>query len=420
MRMMKPLTMGALVLILLAAGWLLRGVVGEGTPRAAKSHAAAFGRGGPPRVTTAKVEKTPLVPPARYVGHVEAIQDAELYAQIGGIIKRVDFKEGATVQEGDLLFTIDPDRYAAKVELFEATLAQTKASLSAAQAALDSVRAQLTYADSYHQRLKKAGRQSVIQADVDKARSEVLRYGALERQAVAKVEQLKAQVKQSAADLQVAKIDLGYTQVRAPITGRIGRAEVTVGDYVSAGSVLMARVVQEDPVRVRFAMSDRDYLNLYKIRKRHGLDAITAKLILSNGDDYQGKGTLDFVGNRMNTKSGTIDLRLRYANTGGELVPGSYVKVLVQTTAEETAPAVPQEAIATDQKGEYVYVVGSDGVALRRDLKLGDSVDGKRIVLSGLKTGENVVIKGIQYLRSGQKVTVANSEAKAAGKDSRS
>lgn len=371
-------------------------------------------------MVTATVEETALKPPSKYVGHVEAIQEAEIYAQVDGIIKTVHFKEGAMVNQGDLLFTIDPNRYQAKVELNEATLAQTKASLSAAKANLESVEAQLTYAKQYLKRLSNAGARSVIQADVDKAKSAARQYKAVQQGAKAKIEQLKAQVKQSEANLTVARIDLDYTQVRSPITGRIGRAEVTTGDYVSPGTVMMARVVQVDPVRVRFSISDRDYLDLLKISKREGIDAIKAHLLLPNGDSFQGSGTLDFVGNRMNLKTGTIVLRLRYDNSSGELVPNSYVKVLMETPNTKRSVVLPQEAIMTDQKGEYVYVVSGDGVARQRYVKLGDSVDGKRIVTSGIKAGETVVVQGLQRVRPGHPVKVAKTAAGPVREDRKS
>ncbi|MBU4575451.1 MAG: efflux RND transporter periplasmic adaptor subunit, partial [Desulfarculus sp.] len=218
----------------------------------------------------------------------------------------------------------------------------------------------------------------------------------------------------------VARIDLDYTQVRSPITGRIGKAEVTAGDYVSPGAVMMARVVQVDPVRVRFAISDRDYLDLLKISKREGIEAIKARLVLPNGDAFKGEGALDFVGNRMNLNTGTIVIRLRYDNSGGELVPNSYVKVFMETPETERSVVLPQEAVMTDQKGEYVFVVTDKGVAQQRYVKLGDSVDGKRIVISGLKAGETVVVQGLQRVRPGQPVKTAGNAAGAAGEDRQS
>ena len=421
MRSMKPISMGVLVVVLLAAGWLMRGfVAGDAAPASKLAPHASLGSGAAPKVFIAKARETSMVPPLKYVGHVEAIQEVEIYARIAGTIKEVHFKEGALVNQGDLLFTIDPERYKANVDLYQATLEQTKASLVAAQAILESVEAQLSYADSYHKRLKSAGPRSVVQADVDKAQSEVRRYKAVEREARAKIAQLKAQVQQSEANLQVARIDLGYTEVRAPITGRIGKAEVTVGDYVSPGAVMMARVVKVDPVRVRFSMSDRDYLDLLKISKREGINAIKATLILPNGDHFKGTGTLDFVGNLMDLKTGTIVLRLRYDNASRELVPNSYVKVMVETPGTGRAVAIPQEAISTDQKGEYVYVVDPKSMIERRELKLGDSLKGERIVISGLKPGESVVIKGLQYVRPGQRVEAVGAKAKPSGKDAQS
>lgn len=419
MRVLKPIVICIVLLALVAVGWMIRGWM-AGSQSAGGGMAAMAGRGGAPEVVTSTVEDISLKPPSKYVGHVEAIQDAEIYAQVEGTIKKVHFKEGAMVNQGDLLFAIDPDRYQARVELYEATLAQAKASQAAAKANLASVEAQLSYASSYLKRLKNAGERSVVQADVDKADSAVRQYTAAQQEAKAKIEQLKAQIKQSEANLKVARIELAYTQVRSPITGRIGHAEVTAGDYVSPGNVMMAQVVQVDPVRVRFAISDRDYLDLLKISKREGIEAIKAKLQLANGDSFQGKGILDFVGNRMNLKTGTIVLRLRYDNPSQELVPNSYVKVFMETPDTVPGLVLPQEAVMTDTQGEYVYVVTDEGVAQKRYVNLGESVNGKRIVNSGVKAGETVVVLGLQRVRPGQPVKVAKSAASNAKEDRQS
>jgi multidrug resistance efflux pump len=174
-------------------------------------------------VVAATLQEAALRKPSEYVGHVEAIQEAEISAQVSGTIKSPHFKEGAVVQEGDLLFTIDPKVYQAKVDQEEATLAQTRSTLAGARASLKSVQAQLAYARQYLKRLKTAGSRSVVQADLDKAKSEALRYEASEQDAEAQIQQLEAQVRQAEANREVARIDLGYTEVRAPITGRIGR-----------------------------------------------------------------------------------------------------------------------------------------------------------------------------------------------------
>ena len=419
MRVLKPIVVCVVLLALVAVGWVLRGMFSGGQP-AGPGRAAVAARGGAPVVVTTTLKEAALKPPSKYVGHVEAIQEVEIFAQVNGTIQAVHFKEGAMVKQGDLLFTIDPESYQAKVELNEATLTEAKASLLAAQANLESVEAQLSYATKYLARLSSAGARSVVQADVDKAKSAVQQYTAAQREGRAKIEQLRAMIKQSEANLKVARINLNYTQVRAPITGRIGKAEVTAGDYVSPGNVMLARVVQVDPVRVRFAMSDRDYLDLLKISKREGIEAIKAKLQLPNGDSFQGDGTLDFVGNRMNLNTGTIVVRLRYDNASRELVPNSYVKVFMETPGTAHSVVLPQEAIMTDQKGEYVYVVSDKGVAQQRYVNLGDSVDGNRIVNSGVKAGETVVIQGLQRVRPGQTVKVAKTAASTSREDRQS
>ncbi len=435
MRALKITLLSIVLLVLVALGWFMRDHLFPGGATSGNKNAAAMARrGAPPMVVTATAQARDLKDPSQYVGHIEAIQDAEIYAQISGIIKQLHFKEGAMVREGDLLFTIDPERFQAKVELGEATLAQSKSHLSgassdlaAAEANLVSVQAQLSYARQYLTRLKTAGKRSVMQDDVDKAQSVVLRLEASELQAKAQInrskasiQQLDAQVRQSEASLKIARIELDYTQVRSPITGQIGRAEVTRGDYVSPGTVLLARVVQVDPVRVKVALSDREYLEIIKNNPDTGLRGLKTGLFLANGDPYRQEGTFDFINNRMDQETSSIMLHMQYPNQSGRLVPGSYVKVMVYQPGAKKAVTIPQQAVLTDNKGEYVYVVNPKSVVEKRHLKLGAMVGTLREVKSGIKAGEKIVVQGLQKVRPGAPVKTAEDKAPGARKGAKS
>ena len=275
--------------------------------------------------------------------------------------------------------------------------------------------------------LKRPGARSVMQADVDKAHSDVTRYQAAEQQAKAQIsqkkaglKQLEAQVRQAEANLKIARIQLDYTQVRSPISGKIGRAEVTIGDYVSPGSVLLARVVQVKPIRVRFAISDRDYMDIMKNNAGAGLKGIKAGLFLPNGDPYQKQGSLDFISNRMSMETGTIALRMRYDNQSGTLVPNSYVKVMVEMPwgRQEPYRAPRRRCSPTPRVNLFTWWAGRK--ALPRYLRLGGLIGARRVVEYGLTAGENVVVQGLQKVRPGAAVKTAGGKPEAARKGAKS
>ncbi|MDR0652123.1 MAG: efflux RND transporter periplasmic adaptor subunit, partial [Synergistaceae bacterium] len=305
-----------------------------------------------------------------YIGMVEPIQTVQIRPRVAGQIESVHFREGSVVSEGDLLFTIDRAQY-------EATVALRRADLSKA-------RAGLSRASKYNDRLKAVDKRSISANDLDMAASDV--------------QQNSASVEQARAALKLAEIDLGYTKITAPITGRIGRVNVTKGNFVSAASEPLATIVQTDPVRVSFAMPDREYMEQIKAFQSDA-PVYNTTLTLADGTQYESRGERDFEDNEMNASSGTITLHLRFENKNWTLIPGSLVKVMTKPVKSRVAPIVPQEAVMSDAAGDYVYVIGDGDVARRRDVTLGAEIGASREVLSGLAAGEKVIVSGLQNAR---------------------
>lgn len=328
-----------------------------------------------PTVILHTVEKADLAVSREYVGRVEPIQTVSLLPQISGIIEEVHFKEGSMVKAGDLLFTIDSKEY-------KTTVALRKAELAKAEATLDR-------ASKYLKRLKAADARSVSATDLDQAESDVL--------------QNQAAVEQAKASLQLAQINLGYTRITAPISGKAGKVNFTRGNYVTPSSGTLTSIVQMDPVRVTFSLPDRDYLDQFDAF-RSAENVYDATIRLPNGDAYPEKGTRDFEDNVMDAKTGTITVALRFKNDRGALVPGSMVRVSVKPVTSRTVPVIPQEAILADSAGDFVYVVDGENVAHKRPVRLGAAFGRVSEVASGLEPGERIILLGLQSVRPEMKV----------------
>lgn len=318
--------------------------------------------------------------PSEYVGRVEAIQTVQVKPQISGEIAKVNFKEGSIVKAGQLLFQIDPAQY-------QATVALRKAELEKAEATL-------AEAEKYHKRVMAANDQAVSAADRDTAESSVL--------------QGKAAVSQAKANLRLAEINLGYCRITAPITGKIGIANLTKGNYVTPSSGALATIVQMDPVRVSYTLPDRDYLDQLELFKKEG-SVYKTKLILSNGSELDVPGQRDFEDNTVDQMTGTVMMRLRYTNDSGMLIPGEMVRVFTQPVKSRIVNVIPQTAVMADAEGDYVYVVEADNSVRDVRVKLGREMGTLREVVSGLKDGQNVVVAGLQNLRPGTKVRIDTS-----------
>lgn len=403
MRVNKKMAFGLLLLMLISIGWWRWGMPPASHAQAGPGPESKDKATDAPAVAVEVVKKVARIPAAEYVGHVEAIEDVDIHAQITGTIQTVHFEEGRRVKKGDLLFTIAPEPFKAKEQIAQAAVAQAKANLKSSVA-------DRSYAEQYLKRLKTSDSRGVVQSEMDKAESEVGRARAMEQV-------YEAQIQQAEAELKQAGIDLGYTTICSPIEGKIGRAEVSRGNYVTPEKIL-ASVVQIDPVRVRFSMGDRDYLDMLKKIEEVGL---RAKLKLSNGEVYATAGDLDFINNRMDKQTATMALYLRFKNNDNFLIPDSYVTVLLDPPTGQHGVVVPQEAVMTDQKGEYIYVVGQGNIVEQRYLQLGDQTSDDRIVIAGVLEGETVIVQGLQRVRPGVAVQPTQMNATKNGtKDQKS
>ena len=318
-----------------------------------------------------------------YIAHVVPIQAVDLHPQVDGYLTEVYFKEGSRVHKGDLLFTIDPREYQALVDLRSAEFAQAKARMDRAK--------------KYFKRLKSAAERSISQTDLDGATSDL--------------QAAKAAVEMARASLELALIDLGYTRITAPISGRIGQAEIKTGNFVSSATQRLARIVQVNPVRVTFSPADHTYIKLLEEMNSGSESKINARVCLPGGIELEAAGRRDFVNNEMDLETGTIAMWLRFDNPDGFLIPGSYVKLFLGRMDRPRVLLVPQAAIVTDKNGDYVFVVDKNAKVEQRKIKQGEPLKGRVIIESGLEKGETIIVEGVQKVRPGITVNAVNSAA---------
>lgn len=313
-----------------------------------------------------------------YSGRLDAVDRVDIKPLVSGTITAVHFKDGQLVKKGDALFTIDPRPYAAEVDRAAAQLASAQA--RDVFTSTDLARAQRLIADN-----------AIAKKDFDQKENAA-------REAV-------ANVKAAQAALETARINLGYTQIVAPVAGRVSRAEITVGNTVSAGaqSPALTTVVSVSPIYAAFDVDEQTYLRyLSKDTKTNG---VPVDLGLANESGYSRKGTVYSVDNRFDTTSGTIRVRARFDNADGALVPGLYARIRVGGGEPHPALLVDEAAVGTDQSKKYVMVVDQANKAQYREVQLGERHGGLVEIAGGLKDGERIVVNGLQRIRPGDAVT---------------
>ncbi len=353
-------------------GWYLKAKL---SPQMSASDMA---EGGEPAVLTQKLETRDISPKKSYIGHVEAIKSVDLKPQVSGYVEKVLFQEGSLVNEGDILFVIEQKRYLANVELREAELASAKANL---------VRAERDY-----RRQSSLSKQNYAsKATLDTSESTYL--------------QAKAAVAQAEANLELAKIDLDYTEIKAPITGRIGKAMVTEGNYVDTTTANLARIVQANPIRVAFSVSDKDMLNMREMYKPgQNKSQLLTEIVLPNGKVLVNHLRSRFTDNEVNSNTATIAVYAEYENQENLLIPGNYVDIRVGMKEPQMVLLVPQSALAQDKNGNYVMIVDRNGNAIEKRVVLGDTIGDQQVVISGLQADDEVIVQGLQKVRDGMKV----------------
>ncbi|MCE4538722.1 efflux RND transporter periplasmic adaptor subunit [Pelomonas sp. P7] len=314
-----------------------------------------------------------------FSGRLEAVDRVDVRARVSGAVQAVHFREGSLVKAGDLLVTIDPAPYQAEVARVEAQVAAAQARLTYTQSELARSKALLD-------------ERAVARRDYDE-RDNAAREAA-------------ANLRAAQAALQTAQLNLGYTQVRAPVAGRVGKIEVTTGNLVAAGAgaPVLTTLVSVSPIYASFDADEkivRDALASLPggAAERKGMERIPVEMLA--GSDKSLTGRLQLVDNQVDARSGTLRVRAVFDNKDGSLIPGQFAKLRMGQARNEAALLVNERAVGTDQDKRYVIVVGEGNQAEWRGVTLGASVNGLRVVTSGLKGGERVVVGGVQRVRPG-------------------
>jgi membrane fusion protein (multidrug efflux system) len=336
----------------------------------------------PPTVTVAPVVSRQITETGDYIGRVTAIDKVDIVARVSGFIDQRNFVEGQQVKKGDLLFRIEQDTYKAAVD-------QQRANLEKAKAAAVNTKLQL-------ERGKELVRNSNIpQSTVD--------------QRAADDAAAQASVMEAQALLEQAQINLGYTEIRSPIDGRIGLATFTEGNLVQPSSGRLATIVSQDPIYVTFQVSER---NVIAYRQRVAQSGnkdphVTVHIKLPNGTDYPHPGLTNFLDVQVDPTTDTVTVRAKVPNPDGLLIASGVVSVTTERGAPHSALTVPQSAVLLDQAGRYVMVVDSTKKVEQRRITTGLEQGRDIVVTDGLKEGELVIVEGVQKVRPGQIVTAS-------------
>jgi len=360
----------------MAGALALAGIVGAGLAGCtdAKSDAAPAAQAGPP-VSSAVVLQKAVTETQEFSGRLEAIEIVEIRPRVSGYITAVNFKPGAEVKKGDLLFVIDPRPYQAEAD-------RTQAAAAAARARADLARLELQRAE------RLLADKAVAQREFD------------ERAAGQK--ELDANARAASAQHEAARLNLAYTRITAPIDGRVSKAEITLGNLVDATAVLTS-VVSLERIYASFDGDEDTYLRVS--RRVHAGQPVDVKVGLAGEEGFPHSGKLEFVDNRLDSRSGSVRMRATLANSERILAPGLFARVQIAGGAPTQQILITDRAIGTDQDRKFVYVVDKDGKAEYRAVKLGPVSEGLRVVRDGLKPGEKIVVNGLQRVRPGAPVT---------------
>jgi membrane fusion protein (multidrug efflux system) len=354
--------------------------------------AAQFPPSGPPAVGIVRAERQQVTEINEFIGRIQAVGRVSLVARVTAFLDKRDFVEGSEVKKGDLLYTLERAPFQAQVDNAKANVDQLVAQHQNAVLALERAQALMR---------GPAGQQSTVDTAYYQERS------------------LAAQIAGAQAQLQTAQINLGYTEIRAPIDGRISSTEVTVGNVVSPTSGTLATIISQDPIYVLFPIATRTALDLRnRYAEKGGFDAVVIRLRLPDGRMYAHEGKLDYVSPTITQNTDTLTLRGVFPNPAlpgmqagapgsRELGDGEFVTVLLEGVQSVTVLAIPRAAILSDQQGDYVYVVDAQNKAEVRRIQLGQSTPSTAAVITGLKEGERVISEGIQRVRPDQPVSPA-------------
>ncbi len=365
---------GIAALALLGGGWFALNHTGADATSIAASAPAV-----PVNVMTVRAQTVRIW--SEFSGKLNAVDYAEIRPEVSGRITEIRFKDGQNVKAGDILFVIDPRPY--------------QAAVAKAAADLQSARTNAALAKSNLARADNLRRENAIALQTYDQSANAA--------AVA-----NASIQGASASLAQARLDVDRAYVKAPISGRVSRAEITLGNLVqvATGAPLLTSIVSDDGIYADFDVDEQTYIR--NIHAHAGTQAdeqkIPVELTLSGDSDHPYKGFIQSFDNRISTGSGTIRARARFENTNGALVPGMFVSVRLANADDSSVLLVPERAIGTDQSKKFLFVVDKESKAAFREVTLGESVEGQRVVRSGLSAGERVIVDGIQHIAPGAAV----------------
>ncbi|MDD0838577.1 efflux RND transporter periplasmic adaptor subunit [Curvibacter sp. HBC61] len=376
----RPVWLSAVALAVLATS----GAAFLGWPSSHADAPAAQAPAATP-VSVATVAEQPIALWDEFSGRLEAVQRVDLRPRVAGAVQAVHFREGALVQAGDLLFSLDPAPFAAEVDRAQAQVAAAQARLAYSQSELE--RASRLWED-----------RAIAQREYDERQN-------AQREA-------DANLRAAQAALQSARLNLGYAQVRAPVSGRIGRIEVTAGNLVAAGAgaPVLTSLVSVNPIYASFEADEQVIAQALQglgrgAAARARIERIPVQMGTAESGSTPYQGHLQLVDNQVDARSGTVRVRAVFDNPDGQLMPGQFARLRMGQAQSRPALLINERAVGTDQNKKFVLVVGDDQTAQYREVTLGAPVDGLRVVKSGLKAGERVVVNGLQHVRPGARVT---------------
>ncbi|MBV6633507.1 MAG: efflux RND transporter periplasmic adaptor subunit [Alphaproteobacteria bacterium] len=350
----------------------------------------------PPTVTVAEPLVRDVIEEAEYTGRFEAVEFVELRARVSGYLDSINFQPGDVVQAGDLLFVIDQRPFQLDVDRAEADLSQERTALRLAI------------------RERERAEQLVANRNISESVFD---------ERVQTEQASRARIQASQAALRQAQLNLEFTEIRAPVSGRISREQVTVGNLISGGTAnatLLTTISSVDPIYFFFDVNEADYLRFARVAANQG-DAERTRVTLALADETEfiNQGEVDFVEPRFDFETSTVTLRAVLDNPNGTFIPGLFAKVRVPATDEFEAILVPDDVVGTDQTTRFVYVIGEGDVAEARPVITGPLIEGFRVIEEGLRPGERIVINGLQRVRPGAPVTPEPGEIRDVFAESR-
>ena len=334
-----------------------------------------------PSVKVLEVIVKEITPTEEFVGRTEATQDIQIKAKIRGNLLKTNFEEGSNVEKDQLLFEIDPEQYQAALKAAKALVAQSRAAYDTA--VRNFKRGEGLIQDKY-----------ISQSDYDNLLSKKL--------------QTAAALQSANAELDNAKLELGYTKIYAPFSGRIGRAEVFLGDLIIPDQTELVNLVQMEPIWVNFQLPEKVLINAQRAHKsstsNYKIEDLPIKLRFPDGSMFDEVGMIDFIDNRVDASTGTLAVRAELANKEHIIVPGLYVTAIIEAPAVEEVMLVPQKAVQEDQQGRYILTVDKDSIVKRKNVELGKRYGIDWEVEKGLEKGELIITEGLQKARIGAEV----------------